>query len=67
MAETAPVTILFTDIAGAGEHQIEVGDDLALELRRRHFRLIREAVYDPGGCSRPRSSRQTLQPASASR
>jgi class 3 adenylate cyclase len=49
MAETAPVTIVFTDIVGAGEHQMEVGDDLALELRRRHFRLIREAVSAAGG------------------
>ncbi|HEV3234582.1 MAG TPA: AAA family ATPase [Candidatus Dormibacteraeota bacterium] len=48
-SENAPVTILFTDILDAGQLAAEVGDDTALDLRRRHFRLIRDAVAAAGG------------------
>ena len=42
-------TILFTDLVGSTALTDRLGDDRAEELRRSHFRLIREAVATSGG------------------
>src|SRR3989442_8796182 len=43
------VTILFTDLVGSTELMQRLGDDQAEELRRVHFRLLRDAVAAHGG------------------
>ncbi|HMC80223.1 MAG TPA: BTAD domain-containing putative transcriptional regulator, partial [Acidimicrobiia bacterium] len=48
-APAGVVTFLFTDLVGSTELLQQLGDDTADELRRRHFRLLREAVSARGG------------------
>jgi class 3 adenylate cyclase/DNA-binding CsgD family transcriptional regulator/tetratricopeptide (TPR) repeat protein len=43
------VTILFTDLVASTETMERVGDDRAEELRRAHFRLVRDAASAHGG------------------
>jgi class 3 adenylate cyclase len=43
------VTLLFTDLVGSTELLSEIGDDAAQELRRSHFRLLRDAVAAGAG------------------
>ena len=43
------VTLLFTDLVGSTELLSALGDDRAEDLRRLHFRLLRQAVADAGG------------------
>jgi class 3 adenylate cyclase len=47
--ELEDVAILFTDVVGSTELLDRVGDDVAHELRRRHFSLLRAAIHDHGG------------------
>lgn len=44
MAETATVTLLFTDLAGSTELLGRLGEDGAEDLRHTHFALLREAA-----------------------
>lgn len=44
MPASAPVTIVFTDLLGGAQLEEDVGEDAALDLRRRHFRVVRDAV-----------------------
>ena len=46
---TATVTVLFTDLVGSTELLARLGEDRAEELRREHFRLLREVVESSGG------------------
>lgn len=43
------VTLLFTDLAGSSALLQRLGDDGAEDMRRRHFRILRDAVADAGG------------------
>lgn len=43
------VTLLFTDVVGSTELLDQVGDDVAEEMRCRHFTLLRRALDDAGG------------------
>jgi class 3 adenylate cyclase/ATP/maltotriose-dependent transcriptional regulator MalT len=43
------VTILFTDLVASTETMERIGDDRAEELRRAHFRLVRDAAEAHGG------------------
>ncbi len=43
------VTILFTDLVASTETMERIGDDRAEELRRAHFRLVRDAASAHGG------------------
>src|SRR5215216_5853683 len=43
------VSILFSDLAGSTELLDRLGDDAADELRRTHFKLLRDAVDAHGG------------------
>ncbi len=43
------VTILFTDLVASTETMERIGDDRAEELRRAHFRLVRDAAAAHGG------------------
>jgi class 3 adenylate cyclase/tetratricopeptide (TPR) repeat protein len=43
------VTMLFTDLVGSTELLDQLGDERAEELRRTHFRLLRDAVAAQGG------------------
>jgi class 3 adenylate cyclase len=43
------VTLLFTDQVGSTEFMQAVGDETADELRRIHYRLLRQAVATAGG------------------
>ncbi|TMB90636.1 MAG: hypothetical protein E6J45_08570 [Chloroflexi bacterium] len=43
------VTFLFTDLAGSAALFDRLGDDRAEQVRRSHFRLLREAVAESGG------------------
>ncbi|HEV7526520.1 MAG TPA: AAA family ATPase [Acidimicrobiia bacterium] len=43
------VTILFTDLVASTETMERIGDDRAEELRRAHFRLVRDAAATHGG------------------
>lgn len=43
------VTLLFTDVVGSTELLDRVGDDVAEEMRCRHFTLLRRALDDAGG------------------
>src|ERR1700704_5483443 len=48
--DQAPVvTILFTDLVASTETMERIGDDRAEELRRAHFRLVRDAAASHGG------------------
>ena len=49
MTGTDIVTLLFTDLVGSTELFQRLGDDAAEQVRRTHFRLLREAVADRGG------------------
>lgn len=46
---SALVTLLFTDLVGSTELLTYLGDDAAEEVRRAHFRLLRQAVSETGG------------------
>jgi DNA-binding NarL/FixJ family response regulator/class 3 adenylate cyclase len=43
------VTILLTDMVGSTELFDRLGDDLADEVRRRHFAAMRQSIADHGG------------------
>jgi class 3 adenylate cyclase/DNA-binding NarL/FixJ family response regulator len=43
------VTLLFTDVVGSTEMLDRVGDDVAEEMRCRHFTLLRRALDEAGG------------------
>jgi class 3 adenylate cyclase len=43
------VTILFTDIVGSTEQAMATTPEVANERRRRHFLMLRQAVFDSGG------------------
>lgn len=45
----AVVTLLFTDLVGSTELFQRLGDQAAEDVRRRHFRLLRDAVASRGG------------------
>ncbi|MGH9037661.1 MAG: adenylate/guanylate cyclase domain-containing protein, partial [Acidimicrobiia bacterium] len=45
----AVVTLLFTDLVGSTELLDRLGDDAGEQVRRTHFRLVREAVVGAGG------------------
>ncbi len=47
--QTSVVTILFTDLVASTETMERVGDERAEELRRAHFRLVRDAAASHGG------------------
>ena len=49
MTGPGTVTMLFTDLVGSTEMLDRLGDDLAEQLRRAHFRLLRGAVASRGG------------------
>jgi class 3 adenylate cyclase/tetratricopeptide (TPR) repeat protein len=44
MAENATVTLLFTDIVGSTALHDRLGDEVAEQLRRSHYRLLRAVV-----------------------
>ncbi len=48
-APSGTVTVLFTDLVGSTELRQRLGEDEAEQLRRTHFRLLREAVGARGG------------------
>jgi class 3 adenylate cyclase/tetratricopeptide (TPR) repeat protein len=43
------VTLLFTDLVGSTELLSRIGDEAAEDVRRAHFRLLRDAVIARGG------------------
>ncbi len=43
------VTILFTDLVSSTALLEELGEEAAQDLRRAHFRLLRQAVGEHGG------------------
>ncbi len=45
----AVVTLLFTDLVGSTELLDRLGDDAGEQVRRTHFRILREAVVGAGG------------------
>ncbi len=45
----ATATVLFTDLVASTELRTRVGDQVADELRRRHDRLVADAVGSHGG------------------
>ena len=45
--EASVVTILFTDLVASTEMMERIGDDRAEELRRAHFRLVRDRARRP--------------------
>lgn len=49
MPDSGIVTLLFTDLVGSTRTLQRVGDDAAEQLRRTHFRLLRDAVSTHGG------------------
>src|SRR5438067_4046840 len=49
MTDGGVVTLLFTDLVGSTELLERLGDDAAEEVRRTHFRLLRDAVTNAGG------------------
>ncbi len=49
MTNVGTVTLLFTDLVGSTALLEQLGDDGAEQLRRTHFRLLREAVASTGG------------------
>lgn len=48
-ADTATVTVLFTDLVGSTDLLGRVGEEAAEQLRREHFGLLRQAVQETGG------------------
>ena len=44
MTDGGVVTLLFTDLVGSTELLERLGDDAAEEVRRTHFRLLRDAA-----------------------
>jgi class 3 adenylate cyclase/tetratricopeptide (TPR) repeat protein len=49
VSESAVVTFLFTDLVGSTEMLDRLGDEVAEQVRRTHFRLLRDAVTGAGG------------------
>ena len=49
MINAGTVALLFTDIVGSTEMIEQIGDDAAEQLRRTHFRILRETVARSGG------------------
>ncbi|MFN2525500.1 MAG: AAA family ATPase [Actinomycetota bacterium] len=49
MSDPGIVTLLFTDLSGSTRLFEELGDERADELRRAHFRVLRESVAARGG------------------
>src|SRR3989442_982545 len=49
MTDGVWVTLLFPDLVGSTELLERLGDDAAEEVRRTHFRLLRDAVNNAGG------------------
>jgi class 3 adenylate cyclase/tetratricopeptide (TPR) repeat protein len=49
MTDVSIVTLLFTDLVGSTAQLERLGDDAAEQLRRTHFRLLRDAVAMHGG------------------
>ena len=49
MTSVETVTILFTDLVGSTEVSAQVGPEIADELRREHFSLLREAIAAVSG------------------
>jgi class 3 adenylate cyclase/tetratricopeptide (TPR) repeat protein len=49
VSDSAVVTFLFTDLVGSTEMLDRLGDDVAEQVRRTHFRLLRDAVTGAGG------------------
>lgn len=49
VSDSAVVTFLFTDLVGSTELLDRLGDDAAEQVRRTHFRLLRDAVAGAGG------------------
>jgi class 3 adenylate cyclase len=43
------VTVLFTDLVGSTALQSSVAPDVADELRRDHFTVLRQAIAGTGG------------------
>ena len=46
---TGVVTLLFTDLVGSSAMLDSLGEDAGADLRRAHFRLLRQSVVDAGG------------------
>ncbi len=46
---TENVAILFTDIVGSTELSQRLSQDLADEVRRGHFAILRQAITESGG------------------
>src|ERR1700756_1483619 len=49
MPGAGTVSILLTDLVGSTEMLSRLGDDLAEQLRRGHFRLLRSSMAGRGG------------------
>ena len=49
MSDSAVVAFLFTDLVGSTEMLDLLGDDVAEQVRRTHFRLLRDAATGAGG------------------
>jgi class 3 adenylate cyclase/tetratricopeptide (TPR) repeat protein len=49
VSDSAVVAFLFTDLVGSTEMLERLGDDMAEQVRRTHFRLLRDAVTGAGG------------------
>jgi class 3 adenylate cyclase/tetratricopeptide (TPR) repeat protein len=49
MSSVETVTVLFTDLVGSTGLAVRVGPAAAEELRREHFRVLREAINQTGG------------------
>jgi len=49
VTRTGIVTILFTDLVESTQLLEELGDDVAEEVRRKHFQLLRDTVASSGG------------------
>ncbi len=49
LGQATVVTILFTDLVASTETMERIGDDRAEDLRRAHFRLVRDAAAAHGG------------------
>ncbi len=46
------VTMLFTNLVASSGMMERIGDDRAEELRRAHFRLVRDTAAEHGGPNR---------------
>jgi class 3 adenylate cyclase/tetratricopeptide (TPR) repeat protein len=49
LSRTRVITLLFTDLVASTEISQRLGEDAAEDLRRTHFRLLREALTAHGG------------------